>query len=193
MDIPAGLSLVTAPVYEPISLADAKDHMRVTINADDADILQMIKAARARLESITNRALITQTWEWTLDNFPGWCLHPPKAPLQSVSSIVYLDTDGNSTTLASTEYITDTKSHRPRITPAFSKSWPSVRQQLNAITITIVVGYGNPPDIPKPLNHAMKMLVGHYYENREAISDFQQYEVPMGVYDLVADYRIHNF
>ena len=102
----------------------------------------MIKGARMLAEGKTRRAFITQTWDWLFDAFPASGLKVPKPPLQSVTSITYIDTDGNSQTLAATEYRVDNSTEPGRITPAFSKVWPVTRAVTNAVTVRIVVGFG---------------------------------------------------
>ena len=66
-----GLVIATAPAAEPISTADAKLHLRVDITDDNDLIDALVKVAREHVEIITRRALITQTWDYYLDDFPG--------------------------------------------------------------------------------------------------------------------------
>ncbi len=90
------LVLLTAPTEEPITLDEAKLHLRVEIDDDDTLILGMIKAAREYAEVVTHRRLITQTWRYYLDSWPEDkdYIEMPFPPLQSISSITYTDCDG---------------------------------------------------------------------------------------------------
>jgi uncharacterized phiE125 gp8 family phage protein len=160
------LELKTAPTHEPITLEEAKDHLRVDGTDDDALISDLITAARKRAEKFQRRAFITQTWTVFLDEFPVW-IRLPKPPLQSVTSVKYLDTDGVQQTLASADYRVDTKSVPARITPAWNESWPSTRAVTNAVEIEMVVGYGAATVVPEEARAAIKIYLGGLYENRE--------------------------
>lgn len=166
-----GLELTTAPTAEPLSLNEAKLHCRVEPEVTDEDdlIRSHVITARDYCESYTGRALVTQTWKLTLDELPPDEIGMPKAPLQSVSSFAYVATDGTSTTLSSSLYQVDAKSEPGRIRPAYGQIWPSTRAQMAAITITFVCGYGAASAVPDGIKQAMKLLIGHWYANREAV------------------------
>ncbi len=159
-----GLKLITAPATEPISLTEAKAQLREKTIDNDAEITSLIPRARQYAEDFTHRALITQTWELTLDVFPVWAICIPKAPLSSVTSIQYIDADGNTQTLASSKYIVDTKSEPGRITPAYGESWPATRDQVNAVMITFIAGYGDSTSVPKPIAEAIELQVEILYD-----------------------------
>lgn len=169
------LQVVTAPTDEPVSLTEVKNHLRVTGNADDDYLTDLITAARLQAEAYTRRALMTQTLDWFLDDFPGddvFCV--PRAPLQSVTSITYLDAvDGSSQTWATTEYDVDTPdgpfAAPGRIALAFSKTYPSTRSEINSVTIRFVAGYGNAAAVPAAIRQGMLLAIGSLYEHREEI------------------------
>ncbi len=157
---------------EPLTTAQAKAHLRVDISDDDTLIDAIILAARKRLETDSSLALITQTLEMTLDCFPpGNCpIQLKRPPLQSVTSIKYIDTDGVEQTWSSSLYRVDTASRPSRITPAYDESYPSTREVTGAVTIRFVAGYGDAStNVPEDLIQALKMLIGHFYENREDV------------------------
>ena len=191
------LDLITAPSAEPFSTAEAKEHLRVDESADDDLIDLLITAVRERFENDTSRALSTQTWEMYLDEFPdsysaGIVL--AKAPVQSITSIKYIDDDGDEQTWDSSKYRVDLKSTPPRITPAYDESWPSARCVTNAITIKFVAGYGDAADIPENINQALKTLMGHWYENRETIIIGTSAAPVPQTYDwLMAPHRVLRF
>lgn len=164
------VSVVTAPVVLPLGLQEAKDHLRVDLADDDALIEQLIIAAREMAESFTERALITQTIDYVRDAFPTWGMTLPRAPLQSVTSVKYIDTDGVEQTIDAADYRVDALSTPPRLTPAYNETWPSARDVTNAVTIRLVVGYGDgPADVPVRIKAAMLLMIGDLYEHRQSI------------------------
>lgn len=164
------LSLVTGPTLEPVSLLEAKEHCRVSISDDDGLLAGYLIAARDFAEGFIGRKLMTQTWDVRLDWFPS-CIEVPIGPLQSVTYIQYVDTAGATQTLSSAVYQVDASSLVARIAPAYQQTWPTIRDQMNAVTLRVVVGYGsNPGDVPESIRQAILMLVGHWYENRETIN-----------------------
>lgn len=188
-----GLQLVNAPEEEPVSLAEAKAHLRVTSADEEALISALIVAARAHAEAWTHRCFVTQTWELVLDCFPSWTLEFPNAPLASVESITYVDTAGEEQTLDAAEYQVDTKTDPGRLMPAYGLHWPATREQLNAVTIRFVCGYGDAEDVPAPIKAAILLIVGHLFRNREENSNFPLHELPLGADRLLAPYRVVRF
>jgi uncharacterized phiE125 gp8 family phage protein len=179
-----------APASEPVSLVEAKLHLRVDISDDDAYITGLITAARIYFEATARRALISQTWRLSLDAWP--CsdeIALPRPPLQSVTSIIYKDDVGAQTTLASASYIVDTDSEPGRVVLAYGESWPSgVLYPANPIQITYVAGYGDEgSDVPEQVRQAIKLLVSHWYENREPVvaSGAVPKAIPLGVDSLI--------
>ena len=185
---------VTAPMLEPVSLDEVKAHVRVAVQDDDALLYALIKAARAYVETFTHRALPAQTWDWKLDAFPGGALVLPKPPVTSITSITYLDSTGTSQTWLSSLYRTDlpTDPHGPRarITPAYGEVYPSTYPVTNAVTVRFVSGYST---IPPSLSAAMKLLVGHWYEHRDAVVMDQSVaptDLPLGAQALLWPYVV---
>lgn len=159
------------PAVEPVTVAEAKNHLRVDISDDDALIGALITAAREMIEERSRRALITQTWRRNLDAWPAISLNLPRPPLQSVTSITYTDGDGNTSTVDSSIYSVDTDSQPGRVALAYDQQWPTVATlaTLNPIKITYVAGYGDAAsDVPQRWKQAILLTVGHWYENREA-------------------------
>jgi uncharacterized phiE125 gp8 family phage protein len=175
-----GLVVTVAPTTEPLSLAEAKQHLRVDSTDQDTLIQSLITAARIYCEKHTRRTLAPATFRYTLDEFPA-CNRPvrlPVPPVSAVLSISYVDTDGNTQTLDPTGYHLDLDSEPARITPAFNTVWPATRQQTNAVTIQFTAGYSAVPD---GLKAAMKLLIGAWYENRDAVTSIEVQELPEGV------------
>ncbi len=160
-----GLSIVTAPATEPVTLSDAKLHLRVDHSAEDDLVRSMITAAREQVESDTGSALITQTWKLVLDAFPDADnILLPRPPLQSVTSVAYLDGDGNQQTLSAGAYVVDTDSRPGRLSLAVGESWPDTYGQAGDVEITYVAGYGAVAAVPSGLKTAVKMYLQLLYE-----------------------------
>ena len=164
------LTRTSDPSLEPVTLAEAKRHANVVASDDDDYITHLIVAARELVEGDTSRALITQTWRLKLHEFFADKIELPRPPLQSVSSIKYLDTDDNEQTLSSTYYDVDTDREPGVVWRDEDTSWPTISDEPNAVTITYIAGYGDDAaDVPQRAKHAIKLLVGHWYRSREAV------------------------
>ena len=164
-----GLAVVTPPSEEPITLAELKTHLRVDTSADDTYITALGAAARAWCEGFCNRQFVTASYDWRIDKFGE--LLVPKPDLISVTSIKYIDTDGAEQTVAASIYDVDIDQAPGRVRLAYDKSWPDDRRAVtNAVTVRFKAGYGGASDVPETLKAAIKLLVGHLYEHREAVT-----------------------
>ncbi|MDA0780672.1 MAG: head-tail connector protein [Rickettsiales bacterium] len=187
-------TVVTPPESEPISISKAKDHLRVDHSDEDDYILSLIGSAREFAERFTRRALMTKTVDFKIDEFPIDVIEVSMPPLQSVSSITYIDPNGELQTWGSSNYIVDTISQPARIAPAYGKVFPSTRCQMNAVTIRAIIGYGGSSDIPKEIIQAMLQMIGHLYEHRESVDIGRPLnEVPMTTKYLLEPYRDLRF
>lgn len=167
------LKRTSDPASEPVSLGEAKNHLRVDISDDDDLITALITAAREYVEEASRRALITQTWRLSLPQFPAAVeIELPRPPLQSVTSVTYTDSDGSSSTFASSKYSVDTDSEPGRVRLVYGEDWPSdTLAETNPVQITYVAGYGDgSSDVPQRWRQAILLTVGHWYENREAVA-----------------------
>lgn len=161
-------SVTTAPASEPLTTAEAKSHLNVDTSDDDTLIDNMIKAARIAIENYLDQKLITQTITEYFDEFPtDGVFNLTVWPVQSITSVNYLDTDGASQTWNASNYTTDLVSEPARITNAYSVSYPSTRDQINAVNVVYVAGYGDDStDIPELIRRAMLLLIADMYDNR---------------------------
>lgn len=184
-----GYLVTTAPATEPLSVSDAKTHTRIDETAEDSLITDYIAAGRQLIENQTWRALITQTVTVKLDHFPIWDIWLPRSPAQSITSIQYVDTNGDTQTVSSSNYTLDTYSTPSAITPAYGQVWPTARCQRNSVTVVYVAGYGDAAsDVPEDIVHALKLIVTEAYEDREGGDPANQ----MAVRRLLASYQIHH-
>lgn len=165
------LILVTGPTAEPVTLAEAKLHLRVDIDDDDDLIEALVAAAREYVERLCRPqlALISQTWKLVLDATPGDTITLRPYPLQSVSSIKTTSDAGVEATYSASGYQVDTVSEPGRLRLKSGYSWPSTTlQALNGFEVTFVAGFGDDPsDVPQQIRQAVLLLIGHWYENRE--------------------------
>lgn len=194
------LILETAPVNDPVTLEEVKEHIHVDFNDEDARIADFIKAATQRLDGrdgSLGRCLVTQTWNLTLDRFASE-IAIPLPPCQSIDAITYVDPDGVTQTLAPTEYQAFALGtvEGAKVRPAYGKSWPTIRNVPEAVTITFTAGFGDDPeDIPEPIRTAIKMRVGHLFEHRESVTMGSGFitETPDGAEDFVRDHKTWSF
>lgn len=185
------LTLVTAPTTEPLTLQQAKNHLRLDHDEDDSLLRNLITTAKAYVEGQTHRALITQTWDYAIDY--GWpygahgrSIRLPLNPVASITSISYVDSSGNSQTLAADQYTATTRQHGSFIVPAYDVSWPDVRCVPDAITVRFVAGEA---DCAPQLRQAVTILVTHLYENREAVRSRDIVPTPYALEALLSPYR----
>lgn len=192
------LTRVIAPTDEPLTLDEVREHLRIVGTDQDNYLARLIAAARSRAERITKRALITQTWRVTVDEFPEW-FNIPKAPLQSVLSINYLDSDGATVALYDSsspqvgiaDFVIDTESDPARVLLAYGITWPTPVVQANAVSLTFEAGYGDhAEDVPEDLRLAMLLMIGHWFENRESVSEEDYKDVPQSAMWILEDYRV---
>lgn len=191
------LTLTQAP--DPlITTAEAKAHLRVDHSDEDAYIAGLVKAAEAMLDGpngMVGKALATQQWTLKRERLIGTdALDLPVVPFRDVVSIAYYDADNTLQTLNTPEAIgalftTAGNEDWGQIAPV--TVWPEMYQRPDALTVVFHAGFGDPADVPANLLHAAKMLIAHWYENREQVTLGQSpVELPMAVQALVGVHRI---
>ncbi|MEF2545955.1 hypothetical protein VQ045_02140 [Aurantimonas sp. E1-2-R+4] len=163
---------VTGPAAEVLPTVDFKQHSRIDYADEDVLIASYIKAAVSRFDGpfgLLGRCLISQTWRLSLDAF-STRITIPTSPVQSITSVKYLDTDGVEQTLAAFRTYGIGGLERPFLLPAEGESWPQSAERPDAVTVEFVAGYGAAPeDVPADLINAIRRTVAHYFENRESI------------------------
>lgn len=179
------MQLITPPAGEPVSLEEAKLHLRVDFDDDDALIQMLISSARQAAESITHRQFITARWRMTLDSFPGPSLmgvptgqpftlpgHAiliPKSPVLNVVAINYLDMASVQQTMPAANYTVDSTCEPARITPVFGQIWPIALPQIGAVTVIFDAGYGDASAVPDGIKSWIKLRVASLYTYREEV------------------------
>lgn len=185
--------LITPPAEEPVTLAEAKLHLRVDSADDDALIGALIVAARQQAEHLTGRALCTQTWDVILDAFPeAFKLSYP--PVQSVVEVVYLDSDGASQSLTLADTLLDKTSTPGYLVPAYGKAWPESYCVPNAVRVRYVCGYGTAADVPPGIKAWMLLSVGTLYAQRESFVVGQAMPLPDRFWQGLLDpFRVYDY
>jgi uncharacterized phiE125 gp8 family phage protein len=181
------LKRAAQPVVEPVSLSDAKTHLRVDTESDDDQILALISAAREWCENYTQRTFVHTQWTMTFDTFP-WEIELPRPPVAVASG-------NTATTLATSEYRVDRTSEPGVIRTVYAGTWPSHLLDRNSISVTWWGGYGEDgTKVPKVVRAAILMLVAYWYERRLAADQVAATAVPFGVSSMLdsikwGDYR----
>ncbi|MFP4538722.1 MAG: head-tail connector protein [Dichotomicrobium sp.] len=174
---PQAVSLTSAPEEKPVSLDEAKQHLRILRDKEDDLIERLIATATADVEGragMTGRALITQSWEARFNCWPetGKALELPYPPLKEVTSVKYLDTDGVEQTLDASVYEVDTLAVPGEVRLAMDQSWPDIADRPGAVRVAFDAGYGaGPEDVPEPIRQAILLIVGEFYQNRDLAED----------------------
>lgn len=165
-----GITQTSATTGEPVTVREVKDHLYISDDTFDGQLQQMIRAGTDYCQRRTHRQFMPASYRLTLDRFPAFEMELPKAPLRSITTIGYTSTAGSSATLSSTAYSVTTSDHIPgEVRPAFGESWPSARDIPGSVSVTFAAGYASRAKIPDTLKHALLLLCGHWYENRESV------------------------
>ena len=210
------LKVITPPAAEPLSTAEAKLHLRVDHTSDDTLITALIVAAREHVENYLVGSLVQQTRAVYLSSWPYSPFRLPCGPVQLIDSVKYTDSDGAEHTVSTDLYYL---SPGGELCLEPFESWPTARLRgPGAIEITYTTGY--PPvetvipgeaipdtdpveyeddtteidygaNIPQSIKQAMLLLIGEWYEQREAAADtkYTIQTIPWGVKQLLAPYR----
>ena len=180
------MQLITPSAGEPVTLLEAKAHLRVDFDDDDGLIQALISAARQAAETITSRQFMTARWKLVLDSFPGPSLMGVpagqpftlpghailihKSPVLDVVNINYLDMGGVLQTMPPSNYAVDSACEPARITPVFGQIWPISLPQIGAVSVTFDAGYGDASAVPEGIKSWIKLRVGSLYAHREEVA-----------------------
>ena len=190
---------ITDATTEPVTLAEAKVHLREPLEDADNDtyIAALITSARLDAEHRLQRTLITTTWRLTLDAFPAVCAGARDDAIRlamgrviAVQSITYVDAAGATQTLAADQYRVDLSGDVARITPAYGLSWPTTRAVTGAVQVNYTAGYGaSAAAVPAPIKSWIKLAMGDLYDQRSRSAE--RPAVPQHFADALLDpYRI---
>lgn len=184
---------VTAPTEEPVTLAEAKEALRVDSDDDATRIEELVAIAREYVENFTGRALISQTWKLTLSEWPDCrVITLDRSPFASVESIKYYPASGaEQATLSEATYRAPTGRTPGIIELKASEVWPDVDDRLDAIEINFTAGAASAALVPKTLKKCVYALVAHWYENETpvVIGNIQN-ELPHHITSMLMSNRV---
>jgi uncharacterized phiE125 gp8 family phage protein len=192
------LTRQTAPAVEPVTLSEAKAHLRVDTSDDDTYIGTLITAAREWVEQYLDRTLIHTQWVLRFDKFPPSGIEPvelPRPPMvtsgtATAVAVTFTSEAGTTSTYSTAEYRVDRNATPGAILPIYGSTWTPHRQDDNAISVTWWAGYGaSGSSVPAAIRHAMLMLIGTWYERRASADNAGGSEVPFGVKSLLDSQR----
>ncbi len=193
-----GVVVITPPTAAMVNLDEAKAHLRVDDNNSDAIITSLVAAATDFVERETRQVFLSRTLNLMMDQFPNRrraggherMIVLPCPPLQSVSQIAYVDSSGNVQTFPTSAYTVDSASKPGRIVLNSGWEWPETTSNANAVSITFVAGYGSASaNVPDLVKAAVKLLVGAWFENREAVTGKVMTPVPMAVEAILNQFK----
>jgi uncharacterized phiE125 gp8 family phage protein len=184
------LRLVAAPTGDAVSLAEAKAHVNVDFDDDDALIAAYLDAATDRFAYL-NRSLRPCTWALDLDGFHD-VLYLPKPPFVAATSVTYLDAAGATQTLAGTAYDARTDSlGQGRISLAYGQQWPQTLDYGECVTVNFTAGYAI-GSLPGALRAAILLTIGALYEQKSDVTSAPSFALPFGAEALAAGFLIHT-
>jgi len=203
------LKQITAPLTEPVTIEEVCGQIRIgDLSEEVATVNLFIAAIREQAEAMTRRALITQEWELVLDGFPGGRIPItlPKAPVQSITSIKYIDVNGVEQTLDSIAYRLLADCEPSDVIPAYGISWPATRCDKAVVRVRFKCGYGPlasddpedpdkvmPNNVPNGIKQWMLLNIGSLYSNRESViveGRLNLIELTTLADGLIANYRL---
>jgi len=178
---------------EPITLAEARQHLNISeADGDDDYVTALIMVARQACEDQTNLSLLTQTRRGFAERFDS-VMSLSRSPVQSVSSVNYYDTDNVLQTVSTDDYFFVNGGAHGRIGFVDDYSFPDVYKRPDAVQVEYVAGFGDAAsDVPSPIRHAMLLLIGTWYAQRESISAEELREVPNAVQFLLSPHRVFD-
>jgi uncharacterized phiE125 gp8 family phage protein len=182
------MRVISAPLIEPVSLAEVKDQLGINDTRSDGLLSRRIVEARQWAESYTGRAFMQQTREIRWDCFVD--RHECPSAL-TVSSVKYIDTNGVEQTVSSSDYTLDTYAFIPFVQSAYDISWPWTRRERNAVRIQFTAGYGDTVEsVPALIKEALILLVGHWTNFQpQGESGITPTRIPFAVRDMLDLYR----
>lgn len=174
-----------------ITLTRLKEHLKIELDWQDEDeyLQSLLSAAYSQIENDTGRSYLQDQSVLILDHFEP-VIELPLVPAVAIASIEYLDTENALVVMPAGDYRLDTRELKAKLYPAHGTSWPVASDYPESVRITYTVGQ---TDIPKPIDQAALLLIGHWYANRESVViGTITANVPMAYQALIQPYRIYS-
>ena len=192
------LTRQTSPAVEPVTVAEAKAHLRVDVSDDDAYIGTLITAAREWCEQYLDRTLVNTQWVMRFDSFPPdgtQDIELPRPPMSMAGtttavSLTFTSETGGTQAFSTNSFRVDRNATPGAVKTLYGQTWPPHLRDDNAVSVTWWAGYGSAgSSVPAAVRHAILMLVGILYEKRAAAESGSLNEVPFGVKSLLDSQR----
>lgn len=183
----ARVVVAVAQTSEPVTLTQAKEHLRITHTSDDQLVEQLVTVAREYVERRSGFRLMTQTLDCYYNAAPDLVFELPVGPVQSITSIKTYDAADVEATLSGSTYALDAASLPARVSV---DAWPTGLRSYNAVVVRVVAGYASASAVPATLRHAILLLVGELYERREDATTDRLALVPLAASRLIAQLRL---
>lgn len=194
------LTRQTSPVVEPVTVAEAKAHLRVDNSNSDTEIASMVTAAREWCEQYLDRTLVNTQWVMRFDSFPPdgtQDIELPRPPMSlagttTAVSVTFTAETGGTQAYSTASFRVDRNSTPGAVKTLYGQTWPPHLMDDNAVSVTWWGGYGSAGStVPAAVRHAILMLVGHWYESRQAAvgTGAVPQDVPYGVKSLLSSQR----
>lgn len=163
--------LITPPGERVVDVDDMGSHLRVQSVSEDTYIESLIDAAIARLDGVQsplNVALVSQVWRQSYDQFASM-MRLPFGPVSGIGSVEYLDTENQPVSVPDSSYYLMTDRVGPYLEFDDDYSFPSVSTRPGSVSIQFTAGYGDASAVPETFKQMIRLTVGHWYTNREAV------------------------
>lgn len=189
----SAIRVITPATTYPVTLAEAKLHLRVDGTEEDALINALIAAATEQAENYTWRTLMTTVFEYVDDDFD--CeIKLDTYPIASIDSVKYYDLTNTLTTISNTTYEADLVGSPAEIRMKYGYYWPNHYLRYDAVIVRFTAGYASADLVPAAIKQAILMIVGHLYANREdVVTGTQVNTVPQSSQYLLNPYRVNRF
>lgn len=180
---------LSPPAGEPLTLAEAKAHMRVEHNAEDDLISALIRTVRQHLERDTGLVTMTRGYRVYLDDWPeDGVIRIARAPVRTIEAVTVHDDAGLPQEIDASGFVLDGAVLPARL---ILTRQPAPSRAVNGIEIDFTAGFGaTGAEVPDGLKRAMLLHLGLLYDFRGAVSiDDQPAAIPAGYERLVSPYR----
>ena len=189
----SAIKVYTAATTYPVTLAEAKLHLRVDGTDEDTLINALIAAATQQAENYTWRTLMTTVYEYVDDSFDKR-IELDTYPIVTIDSIKYYDLNSVQQTLIASQYESNLLECPAIVRPKDGYYWPDTITRFDAVTVRFTAGYASAAAVPAAIKQAILMIVGHLYANREdVVTGTQVNTMPQSSQYLLNTYRVNRF
>lgn len=187
------LTLITAPLEQPCSIAELKMHCNVVGTSRETELTLYAKACRITLEKAMGIVFVDSTYEEKFDYFPQ-IIKPYRTPLISITEFAYYNTSGQETALVvNTDYQLDLAG--ARVAPAPNAVWPTTQAgRLAPIRLRYKAGWASAAAVPEDLKNLLMMFTAMAFDGRLPVHEVTgEVPVPVGIRQIMANRATWGF